>query len=722
MDRRHLSLAREAEPRFEQLIPAETEAVLLVEQEGDDPLGSPQPAASPGGRVVAAEAIGVWGPPGVRRRRDASCSGGWSTRCSRRCIGVKGPSRPVPIVEDMAVAPDVLPDFLVRMQNVLKRNQVTASLFCHAGHGQLHIQPFLDLANPDDVRTDAAAGRRALPGSLRRAGEHQRRTCLRTEPHGVRAPAGRPAVRRVPRSEADLRPAEHPQSGQDRRRRPGSDHALPAAAVAAAGVAGLGGERCPAVGAARRGCAAAAGDGCRHRTGRRSRRCGTSSSCNWTGSRRGSAMRWRRATVAGSAARRRPSLRMCPLFRIAPSEEASPRAKANLIRGVSDRHARPRPVDQRRVQDDCRPVRPLPRLPAGMSGRRGHSAADAREQRGLRGRQRPAAGRLGHDPARPAGGARQPDRAGGQLGDRQPADAVVAGEDVGDCPGAEAAPRGLAEFLAPRGPPPAHPALRAAAARRCSTSSTCTPTTSTRNWPKPWSPCWNTTASPSMCHPGPEAGGHALDRLRRRWNTPGSWPHTTWRLLAESVRQGYHVVATEPAAALCLIHEYPQLLDDDDARLVAANSSEACTYLWNMHTRGQLQLDFRPLNVVLGYHTPCHLRALQVGSPGEQLLGLIPGLQLRQRGSGLFRHGRHVRTAAQELPQQSPRRLETDLAAPRSAPCKPASPSAARARCRWSRARPSPPSTPSSCWRCLRPDAGNGPAAGCALNADRRGG
>jgi Fe-S oxidoreductase len=105
-------------------------------------------------------------------------------------------------------------------------------------------------------------------------------------------------------------------------------------------------------------------------------------------------------------------------------------------------------------------------------------------------------------------------------------------------------------------------------------------------------------------------------------------------IFAEAVRQGYHIVATEPAAALCLAHEYPQLLDDDDARLVAANSSEAGSYLWNMHTRGQLQLDFRPLNVSLGYHTPCHLRALKVGSPGEQLLDLIPGLRLHHIEQG----------------------------------------------------------------------------------------
>ena len=38
------------------------------------------------------------------------------------------------------------------MQNVLKTHQVTASFFSHAGHGQLHIRPFLDLSNPADVR------------------------------------------------------------------------------------------------------------------------------------------------------------------------------------------------------------------------------------------------------------------------------------------------------------------------------------------------------------------------------------------------------------------------------------------------------------------------------------------------------------------------------------------------------------------------------------------
>ncbi len=55
---------------------------------------------------------------------------------------------------------------------------------------------------------------------------------------------------------------------------------------------------------------------------------------------------------------------------------------------------------------------------------------------------------------------------------------------------------------------------------------------------------------------------------------------------------------------------------------------EACTYLWRMHQRGALRLDFKPLNLTLAYHQPCHLRSLQVGSPGENLMRLIPGLNV----------------------------------------------------------------------------------------------
>jgi anaerobic glycerol-3-phosphate dehydrogenase C subunit len=119
----------------------------------------------------------------------------------------------------------------------------------------------------------------------------------------------------------------------------------------------------------------------------------------------------------------------------------------------------------------------------------------------------------------------------------------------------------------------------------------------------------------------------ALDRARRLAE------HNT-AVLAEAVRQGYHVVATEPAAVVSLAREYLDLLDNDDVRLVAENTSEACDYLWKMHTMGKLQLDLKPINATVGYHMPCRLKSLGIGSPGENLLRLIPGLSVRRLEEG----------------------------------------------------------------------------------------
>jgi Fe-S oxidoreductase len=100
-------------------------------------------------------------------------------------------------------------------------------------------------------------------------------------------------------------------------------------------------------------------------------------------------------------------------------------------------------------------------------------------------------------------------------------------------------------------------------------------------------------------------------------------------LLAEAVRQGYTIVSTEPSAVLALTHEYPTLLPgDQDAQLVAEHTMEACHYLWRRHQRGKLQLDFSPLTTTIGSHTPCHMKALEVGTPADRLLELIPGLRI----------------------------------------------------------------------------------------------
>ncbi len=99
-------------------------------------------------------------------------------------------------------------------------------------------------------------------------------------------------------------------------------------------------------------------------------------------------------------------------------------------------------------------------------------------------------------------------------------------------------------------------------------------------------------------------------------------------LLAEYVRQGFKIITMEPSAALALKHEYLNLLDDPDAELVSQNTFDACDFLWELHRNNGLELDFKPLNVVVGYHQPCHQRALQIGTPGVEILRLIPGVKV----------------------------------------------------------------------------------------------
>jgi Fe-S oxidoreductase len=105
-------------------------------------------------------------------------------------------------------------------------------------------------------------------------------------------------------------------------------------------------------------------------------------------------------------------------------------------------------------------------------------------------------------------------------------------------------------------------------------------------------------------------------------------------LLAEAVRLGYQIVVTEPSTAVCLTHEYPHLLDDEEAKLVAQNTTEACTYLWRLHQQGSLQLDFNPVNAALSYHVPCHIKALGASAPAEHLLRLIPALAVQRIEKG----------------------------------------------------------------------------------------
>lgn len=54
--------------------------------------------------------------------------------------------QPVNLIEDCAVSPKDLPNYVSEIQTLLAKYQVQAAYYAHAGAGELHIEPFLDIS------------------------------------------------------------------------------------------------------------------------------------------------------------------------------------------------------------------------------------------------------------------------------------------------------------------------------------------------------------------------------------------------------------------------------------------------------------------------------------------------------------------------------------------------------------------------------------------------
>jgi len=99
-------------------------------------------------------------------------------------------------------------------------------------------------------------------------------------------------------------------------------------------------------------------------------------------------------------------------------------------------------------------------------------------------------------------------------------------------------------------------------------------------------------------------------------------------VLGPMAREGHTILVSCPSCGMALERDFPHLLpESDDARLVAAQTQDASAFLWALHRQGKLDTGFDPLELRLGYHTPCHLRVRDLGPENLRLLELIPGME-----------------------------------------------------------------------------------------------
>jgi len=104
-------------------------------------------------------------------------------------------------------------------------------------------------------------------------------------------------------------------------------------------------------------------------------------------------------------------------------------------------------------------------------------------------------------------------------------------------------------------------------------------------------------------------------------------------LAAELTDEETIIVGNATSCTLMLKREAREILgleDDPDLRRVSEHTYDICELLLELHQRGSLRTDFRPVPETVAYHAPCQQQGHWIGKPALELLALIPELQVRE--------------------------------------------------------------------------------------------
>jgi anaerobic glycerol-3-phosphate dehydrogenase C subunit len=104
---------------------------------------------------------------------------------------------------------------------------------------------------------------------------------------------------------------------------------------------------------------------------------------------------------------------------------------------------------------------------------------------------------------------------------------------------------------------------------------------------------------------------------------------TNVKKMASLIDQGLSIIFSEPSCALAVKMEYPKILNTELASRVAEKCYDIHQFLTLLHQKGELNLKLGRVDLDVGYHNPCHLRALGVVKEPVELLQLIPGIKVR---------------------------------------------------------------------------------------------
>ena len=151
-DKPILDLARENIEQSKRLgfVQGDPEAILIVEYDG----ATEEEVKGKVERLEALRARQGIGTCSSLAFKSEEVQGIWGVRKAGLglLLGTKGDKKPIAFVEDTAVDPAKLPEFIKRFREILRRYDVRAGYYGHCSVGCMHIRPFINLKEADEVR------------------------------------------------------------------------------------------------------------------------------------------------------------------------------------------------------------------------------------------------------------------------------------------------------------------------------------------------------------------------------------------------------------------------------------------------------------------------------------------------------------------------------------------------------------------------------------------
>ena len=155
IERQILDLARGQKAELRPYLPEGTEALLFVEFQGEDPGKLRQKFKEIEEKIVRREKLAA-GLKVAENLQDMAMLEKVRSVSGPILNKVKGPKKPVAFIEDAAVHPNHLSQYIKGLRQLFKKFEVEASIYGHAGDGNLHLMVFLDLTREDEVKKMAS--------------------------------------------------------------------------------------------------------------------------------------------------------------------------------------------------------------------------------------------------------------------------------------------------------------------------------------------------------------------------------------------------------------------------------------------------------------------------------------------------------------------------------------------------------------------------------------